>query len=260
MIHTAVTFGEHNYHTDLDQPIDISIPIHPGGARAWYVEPVRISPVRTERFTGSVAEGGAVNFRDIWFNPHGHGTHTECAGHIDMEVQSINQTLKRFFALAVLITVQPKSYTGEPQAHMRPGDMVIGAEDLQMAWPAGEAIEAAVVRSLPNAPTKLSKNYSQSNPTYFSPEALAFLRKKGVHHLLTDLPSVDREEDGGGLLAHRAFWKSGQPGDRASTITEFVYVPNGVEDGLYLLNLQIAPFENDATPSKPVLYKLHKTS
>jgi hypothetical protein len=29
-----------------------------------------------------------------------------------------------------------------------------------------------------------------------------------------------------------------------------------VDDGTYLLNLQIAPFENDASPSKPVIYKV----
>jgi hypothetical protein len=29
-----------------------------------------------------------------------------------------------------------------------------------------------------------------------------------------------------------------------------------VLDGSYLLNLQIASFESDATPSKPVLYKI----
>ncbi len=40
------------------------------------------------------------------------------------------------------------------------------------------------------------------------------------------------------------------------TITELIYVPNKVEDGTYFLNLQIAPFENDATPSKPILYKV----
>jgi hypothetical protein len=35
-----------------------------------------------------------------------------------------------------------------------------------------------------------------------------------------------------------------------------IYVPNKVEDGKYILNLLIAPFQNDASPSKPVLYKL----
>ena len=41
-----------------------------------------------------------------------------------------------------------------------------------------------------------------------------------------------------------------------SIITEFIYVPNAVKDGEYLLNLMIAPFDNDATPSKPILYEI----
>ena len=42
-----------------------------------------------------------------------------------------------------------------------------------------------------------------------------------------------------------------------ATITEFVYVHNSVLDGKYILNILIAPFENDASPSKPILYKLY---
>jgi hypothetical protein len=33
-----------------------------------------------------------------------------------------------------------------------------------------------------------------------------------------------------------------------------IYVENQVLDGSYILNLQIASFENDASPSKPILY------
>jgi arylformamidase len=36
-----------------------------------------------------------------------------------------------------------------------------------------------------------------------------------------------------------------------------IYVPNSIFDGTYLLNIQIASFENDASPSKPVLYMLN---
>jgi hypothetical protein len=35
-----------------------------------------------------------------------------------------------------------------------------------------------------------------------------------------------------------------------------IFVPNEVADGIYLLNLQIASFENDASPSKPILYSI----
>jgi hypothetical protein len=78
-----------------------------------------------------------------------------------------------------------------------------------------------------------------------------------VKHLLVDMPSVDKEKDDGQLLAHKAFWNVGGEMRMDATITELVYVPNSVADGKYILNILIAPFENDASPSKPILYKLY---
>ena len=75
-------------------------------------------------------------------------------------------------------------------------------------------------------------------------------------HLLIDMPSIDKENDEGKLEAHHAFWNYPNNAQLHKTITEFIYVPNEVYDGTYILNLQIAPFENDASPSKPVLYKV----
>ena len=77
-----------------------------------------------------------------------------------------------------------------------------------------------------------------------------------MKHLLIDLPSVDREYDEGKLLAHKAFWNYPDNPRHDCTITEMIYVPNSIEDGSYLLNLQMASFENDASPSKPVLYEI----
>jgi len=88
------------------------------------------------------------------------------------------------------------------------------------------------------------------------------MRKIGIQHLLIDLPSVDREEDEGKLLAHKAFWNVkdvtnlNEDARLNCTITEMIYVDNSVSDGRYLLNLQIASFENDASPSKPILYTI----
>ena len=65
-----------------------------------------------------------------------------------------------------------------------------------------------------------------------------------------------KEKDEGKLLAHNAFWNTSGDVRMDATITEFIFVPNAVDDGEYLLNLMIAPFENDATPSKPILYKI----
>ena len=83
----------------------------------------------------------------------------------------------------------------------------------------------------------------------------------GIEHLLIDLPSVDREEDGGRLAAHKAFWQYPSPDIRTkSTITELIYVPNDVKDGYYLLNIQTAPFDLDASPSRPTVFPISSAS
>ena len=74
--------------------------------------------------------------------------------------------------------------------------------------------------------------------------------------MVIDLPSVDREEDGGALEAHHAFWNYPQNPRMDATITEMAYIPNHIVDDIYLLNLQVASLQTDASPSKPVLYKV----
>ena len=193
-----------------------------------------------------MADGADVNFNNIWFNPHAHGTHTECVGHITKKVHSINQQLKQFFYLAEVITVAPEK---------KGKDFVISKKQLQFAL-GNKKRDAVVIRTIPNTIEKLSQHYSHTNPPYLLSEAAIYLRDKGVKHLLIDLPSVDKEQDNGELLAHNAFWNTAGRTRMDATITEFIFVPNTVLDGTYFLNLQIAPFENDATPSKPVLYNI----
>lgn len=237
---------------DLRRPIDISIPLSPRGPRAWYVEPMRISPVINAHFAGSVALNGSVNFNDVRFNPHGHGTHTECVGHISRSFASVNQALSQFFYHAQLITLLPQKATKD-DAITKVGDLVITAAMLKQSI--GETRpEALVIRTTPNDLSKLNRNYSDTNFPYFEREALQYLAEIGVEHLLVDLPSVDRESDGGALQAHHAFWKYPEDTRHTCTITEFIFIPDQISDGEYILNLQTAPLENDATPSRPVLY------
>lgn len=240
---------------DTNEPIDISIHISDenDAVRAWYVNPPTFEPVRTDNYVGSVEEGGVVNFRDIYFNPHGHGTHTECLGHITKEVYSVNQVLKQYFFSATLISVSPieiKTASGK-------FDHVITVEQLKESLQ-DKACEALIIRTLPNPTSKKSLNYSATNPPYFDVDCVAYLDEIGVKHLLVDLPSVDREEDGGLLLFHHAFWQVPENPQHDKTITEFVYVDDAVKDGNYVLELQMAAFENDASPSRPVLYKQKK--
>ena len=95
---------------DTSNPLDISIPLSntSENPRAWYVDLPKIEPVMENGFIGSVKAGGSVNFRNISFNPHGHGTHTECLGHITSEIYSINKHLSQFFFTAEVISVFPE--------------------------------------------------------------------------------------------------------------------------------------------------------
>ncbi|WP_299097294.1 cyclase family protein [uncultured Winogradskyella sp.] len=243
-----IQYNSRKLKIDLTKPLDISIPIKDGDSNvnAWYIGPPKIQPVVFDKDVISVEKGALVNFNSITFNPHSHGTHTETVGHITKEKYSINKHLKRFFFLAEVITVAPEKQ-GE--------DYVISAKQLQFAI-GNKKREALVVRTIPNTKDKKTKQYSNTNWTYFEEDAIRLLVKKGIKHLLVDLPSVDREEDGGELKGHKAFWNTRGAIRKDATITEFIYVSNKIKDGSYMLNLQIAPFENDATPSKPVLYKI----
>jgi arylformamidase len=237
------------YKVDFFKPIDISIPLStdPNCVSAWYVKPMNLEPVRMGDWVGDVNQGGTVNFRTVTFNPHGNGTHTECVGHISKEFYTINQNLKRFLFIAELITVLPEE--------LATGDRVITKEAINASLN-GSKPEAVIIRTLGNSAAKLHTHYSNTNPPYLAKDAVEFLNGIGVEHLLIDMPSVDKEVDGGELAAHHAFWQYPDNTQLHKTITELIYVPNDVFDGTYLLNLQIASFENDASPSKPVLYKV----
>ena len=205
--------------------------------------------MRTDQFVGAVAEGGSVNFNNIAFNPHGNGTHTECLGHISKEFHSINQHLQQFVFGCALVSIQPEVHDE---------DAVITLLQLQAAFAPHQtaAPKALAIRTLPNDHSKRQRQYSNTNPPYVSAEGLAWLYEVGIHHLLIDTPSVDREYDNGVLAAHHAFWNYPQNPRFHATITELIFVPDAILDGLYLLHLQVAAFENDAAPSRPVLYAL----
>lgn len=239
---------------DTNRPLDISIPMVAGkdNLSAWYVEPPVIEPVRANGFVGAVAEGGSVNFRNIFFNPHGHGTHTECLGHITKEVFSVNQSLKNYFFKAEVISIEPTLIYNE---EFKEEDLMITYDQLsKFEW--AEGTEALVIRTKPNPESKMHLNYSASNPPYISVDCVVLLNEKGIKHLLIDLPSVDRESDGGKLAFHHAFWKVPAAPDHFKTITEFIFVENSIVDGSYILEIQMASFENDASPSRPVLYEI----
>ena len=242
------------YSYDPAAPIDISLPLAPGAEQVncFWAEPVQFDTIRVGSFVGSVALGGSTNYQRVHLTPHGNGTHTECYGHISPDPAiTLNQCLRRFLFVARLVSVAPR-----PQPN---GDLVVMLADVQAALASHtdrSIPEALVLRTLPNAEAKRHRQYSGTNPIYTEPALAHFLVENNVQHFLLDLPSVDREEDAGQLLAHHAFWQYPVQPRRDATITELIFVPDEVTDGLYLLNIQITSLELDASPSKPVLYQL----
>jgi arylformamidase len=247
-----LTLQDKKYRADLNHPLDISIPLRDGteGVNCFYAPLMEIWPVKAGDFVGSTAEGGLLNFMNVKINPHGNGTHTECVGHIAKEPYSINQCLRRFHFPAKVVSIYP--------TRLENGDRVILREQVEAIYGQGDP-EALVIRTMPNTADKLRRVYSGTNPPYMHHAAIEYLVEQGVQHLLLDLPSVDREEDEGKLLAHKAFWRypgTEEAGRLDCTISELVFVPDHVKDDYYLLNIQIASFELDVSPSKPVLYPL----
>ena len=248
-----ITFQHHNqnYEADLSYPLDISIPLKEGDqtVNCFYAPLMEASPVIAGNFIGSTAQGGPVNFLNVRLNPHGNGTHTECVGHIAKEPYSINQSLENFHFIAKLVSIYPTKGVNN--------DSIILKSQIEEVLQKGE-VDAFIIRSMPNDELKLRTNYSGSNPPFVHHEAISYLVECGINHLLIDLPSVDREEDGGKLLAHKAYWQYPDKVRENCTISELIFVPNGIKDGIYLLNLQIASFEIDVSPSKPIIYDMKK--
>lgn len=239
--------NDKTYAVNFDEGIDISLNMKDGteNPSCFYLGYPSIQAIRANSFIGSVAEGGACNCEEIRVSPHGHGTHTESVGHVSRERIALTSVLKRFHFLAQLITVQP--------IELPNGDRCISPEQIKI----NKGVEAIIIRTLPNTEDKKTKLYSGQNPCYFTPEATAFLAEHHIQHLLCDLPSVDREEDGGALAAHKAFWNYPEQTRFQATITELIYVEDAIPDDLYLLQIQITSLETDASPSKPVLYRLN---
>ena len=236
---------------DLNRPIDLSIPLQNGFPQVNCFDAPFFSalPLRAGDFVGSTLHGSPVNFYNVAINPHGNGTHTECVGHIATESFYINECYRPQMHIAQVISLYPQLEEN--------GDRIIPLQHLEQLWHhKGE--DALIIRTLPNDPGKLSKNYSGTNPPYFTEDAMAFIVQNGIKHLLTDLPSVDREQDEGKVKGHKLFWN--YPGDQVrkdATITELIFVPDGIRDGIYLLSLQLLNIQLDASPSRPLLYEIN---
>ncbi len=244
------TWNEKQYRSNLNEGFDLSISIKEefNQVNCFYAPFFSSQPFKSGSFIGSVKDGGPVNYYNSVINFHGNGTHTECVGHISKERESVNNVFHNYFGICYLLSVYPTKLDN--------GDRVITDDSLRLLWDEVKPVDFLVLRTLPNPDSKKSMHYSGTNPPFLSEQAILFLNKQEIKHLLVDLPSIDKEEDDGALAAHKAYWANDRAGH--CTITELIYIPDFLKDGNYLINLQMASIEQDASPSRPVLYYIHE--
>lgn len=245
----TVDIGGVNYSFDLSSGIDITIPFMNGGAgpNCFYAPLFEAAPLKSGDFIGSTDKGSPVNFYNVSINPHGNGTHTECVGHILSGDYFIKDVCPVNPVSAQLVTLYPQRLDN--------GDLVIVKDQIE-SLDVHNGVSALVLRTMPNHMDKKSRMYSGTNPPYIDHEAIKAIVDLGIDHLIVDLPSVDREEDEGKILGHKAFWGVGGQIDIKKTITELVFIDNVIKDGLFLCSISAVPFELDAAPSRLVLFPM----
>lgn len=265
----TLEIGDHAYQVGLPgHSIAIGLDFDGSQPNTYGVAAASAKAYEQGEWVGDVRRGGGCNFETVQITPHCNGTHTECIGHLTADRLLIHEQLKEALLPAQLITIAPHATDETKDVYspaLGPEDRVIDRALLENALQGCPAdfLQGVVIRTLPNPIDKKGRDYMAVPPPFFSLEAMRYLREIGVQHLVVDMPSVDRLFDEGLLSSHHIFWEiegngEGQlEGERMfRTITELVYIPPSIQDGAYLLNLQVAPFLSDAAPSRPILFEL----
>ena len=264
------------------------------------------APFTSGDFTASVDSGASINCAVISsLCAHSNGTHTECVGHVLPGRVTLGGLARAFgtppggLIPAILLSVRPEMLgeSGDEYAPGNSSDRVISFCSVSRALDTlagglaamhGNGALAGVphallaagggvcLRTIPNTFLKRSARWSHAAAPYLTPAALSLLLALGACHIAVDLPSLDREEDGGELLSHRMWWSlphrgepSALPNTFAATaasngakrlVTELAFFPDTCEDGIYLLNIAVAPIDMDAAPSRLTLHTLTLTT
>lgn len=253
----------------IDASSDWSVPatLEEERTDAFGLDPTRLQPVPIgggRRLV--VAEGASVNCSNLHINPHGAGTHTECIGHISEEAREVRTLRIPALLPATVLSVVPvrlATTTERYDGTCHPDDRVVPVEPLarafaELAQPGFDS--AIVVRTREDDDAALS--WSGRNPPYLTREAMAFLAALPTQHLLVDLPSIDREDDGGGVPNHLCWWglPAGERSEAAArypdrSLTELVHVPQHCGDGAWILGLQLPAVGGDAVPSRVLAWR-----
>jgi len=234
------------YLADLSKPKEIGIAVQrENGVSSFGIPNANYETYEDGSFIGNKNQGAGCNLETITFTPHGNSTHTECFGHISLDQHFVNDCIEDDYYLALLHSFSTKEI-GE--------DSVLDFRNLNLVELRN--FKALIIRVIPNSKDKLHKDYSGVNAPYILTTDMQKIVDSGIEHIVLDLPSVDKEWDNGVLASHHIFWQYPENPRTNASITEFAYIPNDIEDGQFLLKLNIANFISDAAPSRPIIYPI----
>ncbi len=196
-------------------PIRCSRPIIPDGENsgAFSLPNFGSSPVVIGSFVGKVSEGGSCNVPVYNFTPH-NLTHIETPNHIEDTGKDLSAFPPGFFCdIAQVVDLTDAAFE----------ENYILPEHLP------ETLEANfVIFRTPLSDQPSTADYSGTDPISFHPSTMQEIVDRWPHVkvVLTDLPSVDKEDDGGKLLAHRNYFglNADQKG-ALRAIVEFAHFP-----------------------------------
>ena len=269
MLVSRLEIGGELVEVDLSAGIDLSIPLAFADTdpSLYGVPHASEVPFEAEGLIGDTRLGGSCNVSTIALTPHCHGTHTECVGHITHARHFIADVLPTGLMPGRIVSVSPEPVrpAGESSIPAIDSDSALGitARSLKVAglrettpWN-----QALILRTLPNSPAKKTAKYADNSVPFFTIEAIEYLRRMGVEHILVDLPSLDRLHDDGHMAAHRAWWNVEMgafdlldQNEAIRTVTELIFVPDDATDGVGLVAIHVPPFQSDAAPSRPIFY------
>lgn len=233
----------------------LALDFHASHPRHFGAPAATSQPFRVEGFEGAVASGASCNCERITLIPHCNGTHTESASHLTVQQRPLHDILPLAPIPALLLTVQARSQAETSEDSLpaaRRGDRLITRDALLHAWHFNSQAPMALL-------LRTGTDWNDAAPPYFSRQLMEELVTRGIEHLVTDLPSVDRLQDEGHLTAHRIFFglpdrstDLGQASRAQCTITELATFPARLADGPCAVQLQIPAFSGDAVPCRPL--------
>lgn len=226
---------------DLSDSIDISLPISPDLPISAFGMQAAQERVLLEPKTD---EPKGCRCSQLTIIPHVHTTHFETAQHYgDQKVSSL-MIARSIPPLLTCLTIHVEWTPAGPikfsTPNVRNGN--VAAVLLCSGWIKHQIQQKAY-------------DWTGFNPPYVSVEMMEQIQRAfpRIRLLLLDLPSVDPEDDGGRLLAHRAFLKQENRG-----LIEMCLVDRQLiqDNTIYALFPNIAAIDTDGIPCRPILYRL----